>query len=287
MITQAIGAGSIFPSRRSCFWQEQIDGLEAQLCDDGEVTLWRDDQHNVWLPSEAPPARWKKAFRHHNPATALLGAGPLPGICTPHKAVPLTRVRRLQNALRGLATRVKDDSLRVAADGLVGSHTVAATNRAMVTYVGSPAELAMGSLTHAQVSAFAQQLAAYIDRAPHHAAASSASGAVPSSMPPPVTTPWPSPSPPSQGAPSMPAYYPDDPGYGPPRQVYYPPPPPTYYGPTRAPGGLPADRASLDVRAFVPAQYEHIRVNPTTAMLLIGVSVLAVLFVLDRKKKAS
>ena len=85
----------------------------------------------------------------------------------------------------------------------------------------------------------------------------------------------------------MPAYYPDDPGYGPPRQVYYPPPPPTYYGPTRAPGGLPADRASLDVRAFVPAQYEHIRVNPTTAMLLIGVSVLAVLFVLDRKKKAS
>ena len=37
----------------------------------------------------------------------------------------------------------------------------------------------------------------------------------------------------------------------------------------------------------MPAQYEHIRINPMTAMLLVGVSVLAVLFVLDKKKKAS
>jgi hypothetical protein len=285
VITQAIGAGSIFPSRRTCFWQEQIDGLEAQLCDDGEVTLWRDDQHNVWLPSEPPPARWKKAFRHHNPSTALLGAGPLPGICTPHKAVPLTKIRRLQNALRGLATRSRDGSLRVVADGLIGSRTVAAVNRAMVTYVGTPHTLATGNLTHAQVSAFAPQLTASIDQAPRQAASPAASQAPASSMPPPVTTPWPSPSP--QGAPSMPAYYPDDPQYYPPPRPAYYQSAPTYYGPTRAPGGLPADHASLDVKAFVPAQYEHIRVNPTTAMLLVGFSVLAVLFVLDKKKKAS
>lgn len=293
MITQAIGAGSIFPSRRACFWQEQVDGLEAQLCDDGEVTLWRDGQGNVWLPSEAPPARWKKAFRHHNPATALLGAGPLPGICTPHKAVPLTKIRRLQNALRGLATRARDGSLRVVADGLVGSHTVAAVNHAMTAYVGAPAELATGHLMHAQISAFAPQLTSYIDQAPRQAASSAATSQTSvSSMPPPVTTPWPSPSP--QGAPSMPAYYPQAQAeYYPPQQSYYPPQQgyyqsaPTYYGPTRAPGGLPAGHASLDVKAFVPAQYEHIRVNPTTAMLLVGVSVLAVLFVLDKKKKAS
>jgi len=85
----------------------------------------------------------------------------------------------------------------------------------------------------------------------------------------------------------MPAYYPDDPQYYPPPRPAYYQSAPTYYGPTRAPGGLPADHASLDVKAFVPAQYEHIRVNPTTAMLLVGFSVLAVLFVLDKKKKAS
>ena len=50
---------------------------------------------------------------------------------------------------------------------------------------------------------------------------------------------------------------------------------------------MPADHASLDVKAFVPAQYEHIRVNPGSAMLMIGVGVLAVLFILEKKKKAS
>jgi hypothetical protein len=286
VITQTISASSIFPSRRTCFWQEQVDGLEAQLCDDGEVTMWRDDQHNVWLPSEPPPARWKKTFRHRNPATALFGAAvsPLPGICTPHKPVPLTKIRRLQNALRGLATRVRDGSLRVTADGLIGGRTVAAVNRAMVTYVGSPGTLATGHLTHAQVSAFASQLTAAIDKAPHQGDQTSPGSA--SSMPPPVTTPWPAPSP--QGAPSMPAYYPQQEAeYYPPQQAYYPQGPAYGYGPTRAPGGLPAGHASLDVKAFVPAQYEHIRVNPTTAMLMVGVGVLAVLLVLDKKKKAS
>ena len=286
MITQTIGAGSIFPSRKVCTWVEQADGLEAEVCEDGEVMMWRDDQHNVWLPSEKPPARWRKMLRHHAMTAApSLGAGPLPGICTPHKAVPLTRIRRLQNALRGLATRVRDGALRVTADGLIGSRTVAAVNHAMVGYVGSPHTLATGNLTHAQISAFAPQLTAAIDKAPHQADQTPAPPAG-SMMPPPVTTPWPSPSP--QGAPPMPAYYPDDPPeyYAPPQPAYYQSAP-TYYGPRRAPGGLPAGHASLDVKAFVPAQYEHIRVNPTTAMLLVGVGVLAVLFVLDKKKKAS
>lgn len=290
MITQAIGAGSIFPSRKTCVWVEQADGLEAEVCEDGEVMMWRDDQHNVWLPSEKPPARRRKMLRHHAMTAApSLGAGPLPGICTPHKAVPLTKIRRLQNALRGLATRVRDGSLRVTADGLIGTRTVAAVNHAMVGYVGMPSDLATGQLTHAQISAFAPQLTAAIDRAPHQAGPSVATTAPsPSSMmPPPVTTPWPSPSP--QGAPSMPAYYPDDPPeyYAPPPQPVYYAQAPTYYGPRRAPGGLPAGHASVDVRAFVPAQYEHIRINPMTGMLLVGVGVLAVLFVLDKKKKAS
>ena len=139
MITQAIGAGSIFPSRKTCVWVEQADGLEAEVCEDGEVMMWRDDQHNVWLPSEKPPARRRKMLRHHAMTAApSLGAGPLPGICTPHKAVPLTKIRRLQNALRGLATRVRDGSLRVTADGLIGTRTVAAVNHAMVGYVGMP-----------------------------------------------------------------------------------------------------------------------------------------------------
>ena len=85
----------------------------------------------------------------------------------------------------------------------------------------------------------------------------------------------------------MPAYYPDDPPeyYAPPPQPVYYAQAPTYYGPRRAPGGLPAGHASVDVRAFVPAQYEHIRINPMTGMLLVGVGVLAVLFVLDKERK--
>lgn len=273
MITQAaapLGAPT-------CWWDEQVDGLEAHRCDDGQVILWRDDQHNVWLPSEPPPARWKKAFRHHNPSAAFLGAAPLPGICTPHKPVPLTKIRRLQNALRGLATRVRDGSLRIGADGLIGPRTAAATNRAMVTYVLEPAELATGHLTHAQVAAFAPQLTAYIEKAPHPAAAP----AFAPSAPPPSPVSY---SPP-QGAPAMPAYFPDDSQYyPPPRPAYYPP---AYYGPTRAPGGLPGGHASLDVKAYVPAQFEHINITPTTGLLLVGLGFAAVYFVIEKKKKGS
>lgn len=81
----------------------------------------------------------------------------------------------------------------------------------------------------------------------------------------------------------MPAYFPDDSQYyPPPRPAYYPP---AYYGPTRAPGGLPGGHASLDVKAYVPAQFEHINITPTTGLLLVGLGFAAVYFVLDKKKK--
>lgn len=280
MITQAIGRASL--GAQACWWEEQVDGLEAHICD-GQVIMWRDDDHNVWLPQEKPPAKWKSTFRHHKGTAPFLlgglGATAAPGVCTPHKPVPLTKIRRLQDALRGLATRVRDGSLRIAADGLVGPRTVAATNRAMVHYVQQPEELATGRLTHAQVAAFAAQLTAYIDKAPH--AASSASTSV--APAPPATTSPASYATPPQGESSMPSYAPG-PEYYAPQPAYYQPPP-TYYGPPRGPGGLPADRASLDVKAFVPAQYEHIRVDPTTVMFVIlaGVGV----YLVATRKKAS
>jgi hypothetical protein len=38
------------------------------------------------------------------------------------------------------------------------------------------------------------------------------------------------------------------------------------------------------VRAFIPAQYEHVRINPGTVATVIGLVVIVAL-VLDRKKK--
>lgn len=80
----------------------------------------------------------------------------------------------------------------------------------------------------------------------------------------------------------MPNYAPGPEYYAPPQPAYYQPQP-TYYGPPRGPGGLPADRASLDVKAFVPAQYEHIRVDPTTVMFMILAGV-GVYLVVTKKK---
>lgn len=73
----------------------------------------------------------------------------------------------------------------------------------------------------------------------------------------------------------MPAYYP------PPPPAFYPPPAygPPGYGPPRGPGGLPADRATLDVRAFIPAQYEHVRITPATGLALVAFGLLAVMAV--------
>jgi hypothetical protein len=259
----------LFPHRKTCEWVEQAAGLSARTCDDGSVTMWRDEDGNTWAPNEKPPARWRQS------RAAGLGDSAPAGICPPHpsyKPHPLAKIRRLQNALRGLAGRVGEPALRVTADGLLGTHTVAMTNHAMVRYVGaSAADLATGSLSRAQISAFAAQLAAFIEKAPQ----------IPAGAPP-------MPQPQAQyqpGAPTMPQYD-DDPGYyqQPQQAVYYPP---SYdRGPRRAPGGLPADHASLDVKAFVPAQYEHIRMEPGTAMLLIAGGVI-VFLLLNNKKKAA
>ena len=82
----------------------------------------------------------------------------------------------------------------------------------------------------------------------------------------------------------MPAYYPPQPTYYP-QQAYGPPAyGPPAYGPPRGPGGLPADRATLDVRAFIPAQYEHVRVSPGTGMAVIAVGLVVVLVLMRDKK---
>lgn len=66
---------------------------------------------------------------------------------------------------------------------------------------------------------------------------------------------------------------------------YYQPQQPYYYS-NRGPGGLPADQASVDVKAFLPAQYEHVQVDPTTVMAAIIVGV-GIYIVATRKKKES
>lgn len=77
----------------------------------------------------------------------------------------------------------------------------------------------------------------------------------------------------------MPPYY-QQPGYAP--QGYAPQ---GYYQPAPT-GGLPPDQASLDVRAFIPAQYEHVRINPTWVMVALGIGV-AVLVMKNKEKKGS
>ena len=69
----------------------------------------------------------------------------------------------------------------------------------------------------------------------------------------------------------MPAYQPGYPSTAPYAPQYYPPGAP-YPGGGIGPGGLPTDRASVDVRAFIPAQYEQLRVHPLIAIgLVLGV----------------
>ncbi|HEV3059585.1 MAG TPA: hypothetical protein VGY48_15150 [Vicinamibacterales bacterium] len=204
----------------------------------------------------------------------------LPGICHPHAPRPLATIKRLQTALRGLAQRTGDGTASVPVDGLVGPHTVRAVNYAVPKYASADPLLASGNLSHAQVVAFAPQLAAAIEQAPIAAPAAP-------SMP--VPPPAPAPSSPSfwqdvaqgtamyaaqqaqQGGRPMPApvqYYP--PGYAP--APHYP-----GYGPQR--------QASVDIKAFVPAQYEHVRFNPVTVAVIIGVGVAAVLITQKRERE--
>ena len=143
-------------------------------------------------------------------------------------------------------------------DGLVGPKTVKAVNYVVPKYTSAPASFSDGRLTHAQVVAFAPQLAAFIENAPNKGSGGSDALMEPTSYStPPLQARPPAPS--SGG--TMPAYYP-------PQPAYYPP---------RGPGGMNPNEASVDTKVYIPAQYEHVKFNPGTVALVIGVGVIAVL----------
>jgi hypothetical protein len=209
-------------------------------------------------------------------------AAAVPGICHPRAPRPLATIKRLQTALRGLASRTGDKTPSVPVDGLVGPHTVRAVNYAVPKYASADPLLSSGRLTHPQIVSFAPQLAAAIEQAPISAPAAP-------SMP--VPPPAPAPESPSfwqavaqgtamyaaqqaqQGGRPMPApaqYYP--PGYMPaPRYPGYAPHPPR--------------EASVDIHAFIPAQVENVHFNPVTVALVLGVGVAAVLVTQKRARE--
>lgn len=272
---------SLFPHRRTCEWIELAQGLRARTCEDGE-TLWFYDTETreTWSPSDTPPKKWRRFLSAR--LSGSLGAAATDGMCPPHPSIrprPMAKIVRLQKALNALARRTGDHAVGTTVDGLTGAHTVKVVNRAMYMYAkgAAPSDFTTGRLTHAQVVAFSPQLAAYVERAPI-AAATRIDPATSPSLPTPPSSPQISPStqvpvqylPPSGG--NMDPYY---------QQPYYPPP--VYYS-NRAPGGLPADQASVDVKAFIPAQYEHVQVDPTTVMAAIIVGV-GIYIVWSKKKK--
>lgn len=260
-----------------CEWTEFESDLHVYVCN-GQAHMFKDiSTGESWWFQDKPPAKWRKLLKGVKPD--MFGAvADANGACPVRPAAkrhPLAKITRLQRALRGLSARVGDHALYVAIDGLVGSHTIGATTRAMNKYAPG---FTHAVLTRADVLRDAPQLAAWIEKAPIQADASTP----PPPPPAPVSVQQPAPAP---GA-TMPAYYPDDPGYGygPP-----PPPPPTYYGPPprrRGPGGLPRDEASLDIKAFVPAQYDHVRIHPGGVAAVLAVGAIVYLFA-TRKKKES
>lgn len=204
-----------------------------------------------------------------------------PGGCPAHptaKPHPSEHVVRLQKALRGLADRVHDAAVYTKPDGLIGKHTVKAVNYAMPKYVQTaPVQYRTGTLTKAQVIKFAPQLAAFVEKGPSYdiIPAKVTSGIYRPPTPAIQTAFAPTTAPPTGAA--MPPYYAPPPSY-------YPPSYAPSYGPPRGPGGLPTDRASVDVKTFIPAQYEHVRFNPATVALVIGFGV--IVYAVATKKKS-
>ena len=274
--------------RPLCAWVELADDLKAEVCENGTTLMYRDTETgDVWLANETPPAKWQKHFRparrHHG--MSGFGAAVDDGVCPSHPSVrphPSQKIVRLQNALNALARRTGDHLVGTHADGLVGPKTVKAVNRAMFMYAkgGAPSDFTTGRLTHGQVRDFAPQLAAYLERSPI-AAPNRVEPAESPSLPAPAPSPQISPSPssvPSSGG-TMPPY--SYPGYYAPAPTYYGQP--SYYS-NRGPGGLPTDRATVDVKAFIPAQYEHVSVDPMTVMaaIVVGIGI----YLVATKKKA-
>ena len=272
---------SIFPRRKTCYWEDVGGGLSANMCDDGSVFMYKDTATGEsWFGTEKPPKKWRRQLQHNN-----FGAVEA-GLCPPHPHVmphPSAKIVRLQKALHGLVLRTGDRIVGVTADGLVGPRTVKAVNRALYMYAkgAAPSEFTTGALTHGQIVAFSSQLAAYIERSPIAASTRLSPATSPSLSPPPSHAAPAAPpiSPPAQvpvqysaGANMYP--YGQYPGYYQPQPVYYS---------NRAPGGLPADQATVDVKAFIPAQYEHVQVDPMTvaAAIIIGVGI----YIVATKKK--
>lgn len=276
---------SIFPRSKNCVWDEVTDELRASTCEDGSVYMWKDvTTGESWFGTQKPPAKWRHYFKQNNLSGAL-GETVVAGMCPPHPALrphPAAKIVRLQKALNALVLRTHDHALGTTADGLVGPHTVKAVNRAMYMYAkgGAPSEFTTGRLTHQQVVAFSPQLAAYIERSPIAAATRVAPVTSPS-----LPAPPPPYSPPILPSAQAPVQYPSGANMYPYGQ---PPAYPGYYQPVyysnRGPGGLPADQATVDVKAFLPAQYEHVSVDPTTVMAAIIVGV-GIYLVATRKKK--
>jgi peptidoglycan hydrolase-like protein with peptidoglycan-binding domain len=179
-------------------------------------------------------------------------------------AVSSPAVVRLQSALNALGQQKHDAKLLVQIDGVVGPATAEATNRALGVYVAQGAGRIPSTWQRAttrMITASANDIAAYIERA---------------AAPLPTATP-----PPQPGGYPMPYY---------PQPSYYPPPVPYGYGyggggPTFAPGGLPIDHASLDVKAFIPAQYDHIQLDPETGLAILAAGLGVVLLVTHHKNK--
>lgn len=181
----------------------------------------------------------------------ILGAAP--------KSSPILR---LQLALQAFSRAVNDPGIATVADGRMGARTAAAVNRAMAMVADAPAELRTGQLTQARVAAQAGFIASYL-----MAATAARSRVAPQAAPPPA-------------APAPQRQMQDDATYAPYGPPSYAPAP---YMP-RGPAGLPADRASFDVRAFIPAQYEHLRIHPGLGMAIVVVGVVAVLMASKHKK---
>lgn len=262
---------SMFPHRTRCTWVEQSEELSVRLCDDGTITMWRDIYGNAWLPSTKPPKRWRKAiaFFKKNPDAIHLGAAPV-----------LHSVGQLQSALEALSRRVDDHNVQTTMDGKMGPRTAEATNRALKLYASTaPGTLRSGHLSEAVIVRNVIDITRYINAA--HTIGARVTSGIFHPRPPQTTTPIQTQLQPAAapgGAGAMPA-----PGYYPPPSGYYPPSgyAPSGYAP-RGPGGLPPDRASVDVRAFIPAQYEHVRIEPSWAMF--GLAAVVVLFLVKQRK---
>jgi hypothetical protein len=215
-------------------------------------------------------------------------------------ATKTASVVRLQNALQSLGRYQKDTSLNITADGIVGPKTTAAVNRAMRNFVHfGPGELRTGRLTSTQITASADAIAASIEQAAApgrdylvqpqgpSVAAQAAQAAGQAAQTAQAYLPKQAYS--AGGNVPMPQYAPAQ--YAPAVRGYPPSTYPSGYATQpvysqRGPGGMPTDQATLDVKAFIPAQYEHIRLHPAGAMLIVAVGVMAAMLISKHKAES-